>query len=335
MRSVTKTSLSEEQVKELARRAFPDGPIGVVKELTAGMFNAAYLVEVPGSVGQVVLKVAVGPGAQILTYERGILDTEIAVMELLSSKTALPVPTVLAAMPAGDVPAHFFMTYVPGKALSKMRGLRKRDRESLHREVGDALGQTNSLKGEYFGYPAWYAATRPESWRGTYERMIDDVLADASAFRVDAPSARIRHTVERAAGLLEEVTEPRLVNFDMWPGNILVERDSNGAHVSGFIDFERAFWGDPLFDFASVDPMRADAWSNRDLWTAYADARDGGVSPQGPNPQEQARIWLGELYLWTIIAVESYRYPKLYGRLQRTGALKKLTRIMDRLDKVT
>ncbi len=46
---------------------------------------------------------------------------------------------------------------------------------------------------------------------------------------------------------------PVLVHFDLWPGNILVERPAAGeARIGGLVDGERMFWGDPLADFVSL-----------------------------------------------------------------------------------
>lgn len=42
----------------------------------------------------------------------------------------------------------------------------------------------------------------------------------------------------------DEVTQPTLVHWDMWEGNIFVK---NG-HVTGVIDWERALWGEAYMD---------------------------------------------------------------------------------------
>ncbi|MFE0318181.1 phosphotransferase, partial [Streptomyces albogriseolus] len=51
-------------------------------------------------------------------------------------------------------------------------------------------------------------------------------------------------------------------DFDLWPGNILVDRPADGrARIGGLIDGERMFWGDPLADFVSLallDDIRRD-----------------------------------------------------------------------------
>jgi aminoglycoside phosphotransferase (APT) family kinase protein len=50
--------------------------------------------------------------------------------------------------------------------------------------------------------------------------------------------------LERDQHIFDEVTEPKLVHWDCWDGNIFVE---NGA-ITGFIDWERNIWADPLME---------------------------------------------------------------------------------------
>ncbi|QDP95442.1 phosphotransferase [Microlunatus elymi] len=50
---------------------------------------------------------------------------------------------------------------------------------------------------------------------------------------------------------LDEVTEPRFVEWDLWDSNVMV-RD---GRIVSIIDHERAFWGDPLMEagFTAID----------------------------------------------------------------------------------
>ena len=78
----------------------------------------------------------------------------------------------------------------------------------------------------------------------------------------------MRAAVLRAAApALDEVTVPALVHFDLWPGNILVDRPADGpARIGGLIDGERMFWGDPLADLVSLallDDIRRDEAASR------------------------------------------------------------------------
>ena len=54
----------------------------------------------------------------------------------------------------------------------------------------------------------------------------------------------MRDVIARNAGCLDEVTEPRYVEWDLWDSNVMIR---DGAIV-GIIDHERAFYGDPLIE---------------------------------------------------------------------------------------
>jgi hypothetical protein len=86
--------------------------------------------------------------------------------------------------------------------------------------------------------------------------MVEALLEDAERWQspLDAPPAEIRRFVAEGGDALEEVTEPRLVHFDLWPGNIFLDPADDGSHarITGLIDHERAFWGDPAAELVSL-----------------------------------------------------------------------------------
>ncbi|MGW2815569.1 phosphotransferase family protein [Streptomyces sp. NPDC001415] len=76
---------------------------------------------------------------------------------------------------------------------------------------------------------------------------------------------------------LDEVTEPRLVHFDLWPGNIFAHPgdDTRPVRITGLIDHERAFWGDPAAELVSP-AFDGDAGPDSDLATGCAPRGYGG-----------------------------------------------------------
>ena len=84
MISRTKTRLSGETVAALTRKHFPTAEIRRIDELADGLFNAVYRISGTGALEKsVVLKVGPSPDAKVLTYERGIMKTEVEVCRLL------------------------------------------------------------------------------------------------------------------------------------------------------------------------------------------------------------------------------------------------------------
>ncbi len=77
--------------------------------------------------------------------------------------------------------------------------------------------------------------------------MLDTILAEADQYRLTLPRPAdvIQRRAARHEGVLDEVTTPVLVHFDLWDGNILLDLDGGALRIGGLIDAERAFLGRP------------------------------------------------------------------------------------------
>lgn len=49
--------------------------------------------------------------------------------------------------------------------------------------------------------------------------------------------------------LLDEIQTPHLLHGDLWTVNLLVERGARAPVITGVLDFDRAWWGDPSADW--------------------------------------------------------------------------------------
>ena len=76
--------------------------------------------------------------------------------------------------------------------------------------------------------------------------MVEDVLRDGERRGVEIgwDYGEVRAVFAEHAASLDEVVEPRFVEWDLWDGNVLVQ---DGAVVC-IINHERAFFGDPLIE---------------------------------------------------------------------------------------
>jgi aminoglycoside phosphotransferase (APT) family kinase protein len=95
------------------------------------------------------------------------------------------------------------------------------------------------------------------------------------------------------------------VHWDLWDANVFV--DPSTLQVTGVIDFERAFWGDPLMEAQ----FRAKADDARFI-EAY------GTTVLGlPGARTRRRLY--DMYLFLIVVIEAtYRqYPT--GELEQWG----------------
>nr|WP_202454576.1 aminoglycoside phosphotransferase family protein [Streptomyces sp. SID8367] len=222
----------------------PEGD-GWASELGHGWFNVAYRVCLRSG-REVVLKIAPPPHVEVMTYERGAMGIELATLELLRARTSVPVPAVDYADSSHEVcdADYFFMPYIDADNLGIIsEHLPAAERDAYMEHLGAANREINSVRGPGFGP---LAGPHDASWRHVFTDIVEDVLADGEARGVDIgwPYDAVRTAVEEHAASLDEVTEPCLVEWDLWDSNAMV-RDGKIACI---IDHERALYGDPLFE---------------------------------------------------------------------------------------
>ncbi|GHH76975.1 phosphotransferase family protein [Promicromonospora soli] len=298
MESITKNRQSLDTLRAMVARAYgpdavPDGETWV-EELGHGWFNVVYKLTLADG-RQVALKIAPPPDVEVMTYEHRAMRTELEALRLVSAHTGVPVPTVDYADLDHDLVDvdYFFMPYVAADNLGVVRDeLGTSDLERYKAALGAANRELNTILGPAFGPIT--APTYP-TWRAAFTAMFDGVLDDGRRRGVELgrPYDEIRAVLTAHEHLLDEATEPRYVEWDLWDGNALV-RD---GEIVCIIDHERAFFGDPLIEvgFAGL------------LTSAFGDAtafaRGYGRGPlTGP---EEIRRQLYTLHLALIMTIET------------------------------
>ncbi|WP_406636011.1 phosphotransferase [Amycolatopsis sp. WGS_07] len=257
--------------------------------LSGASFNTAYRIRPPG----LVVKVSPPPDAPALTYERGLLRTEALFYE--TAAAAVPVPRVVHTdfsrrLVDGDV---LVMTELPGDSWAARR-VPPTKRAALRAELGSLVARLHRITGTGFGYPSAVSS----SWRTAFTAMLDAVLADAERFSaaLPVPISQVRTTLMASTAVLAEVRTPVLVHFDLWPGNILLGESG----ITGFIDGERAFWGDPLADLVSL-ALFGDIERDADFVRGYREAGGALVFDDAA----RVRLALYRCYLYLIMLVET------------------------------
>jgi aminoglycoside phosphotransferase (APT) family kinase protein len=250
MESITKNRQPQETLRAMAARAYGLGQIPAagedwVSELGHGWFNVAYRLRLRDGT-RVVLKIAPPSGVEVLTYERGAMATELAALRLIREHTTVPVPAVHFADRSRELcdADYFFMDYVDADNLGITGpALPAAERDAYHEAVGAANRELNLIRGPAFG-----PLTGPgdPSWRAVFTGMAQDVLRDGERRQVGLglDYDAVRDVIARNADRLDEVTEPRYVEWDLWDSNVMIR---DGA-IAGIIDHERAFYGDPLIE---------------------------------------------------------------------------------------
>ncbi|MEV5750266.1 phosphotransferase [Actinoallomurus sp. NPDC052308] len=322
MESRTKRRLTGAELDALARRALGTGVAASV-ELTDGFANAVWRLTLDDG-REVVLKLSPPPELEQLSYERFLLRTEAEAHELAAA-AGVPVPTLLGAV--------FDDPVLGGDCLllDALDGVSWNDVEpdgadALRRELGRHLARLHTVTGAVFGYP--YAGITGPTWRAAYLAMAGALLADVERYPtpLPLPVEEIGAVLTAASPVLDEVVTPRLVHFDVWPGNVFLDLTTT-PRIQAIIDHERAFWGDPLAEFVTPT-IFGELREDDPLLAGYRE-----VTPLELTPAARVRLDLYRAYLYLIMLVENgpRQYPEQeYARVRdRTTAA--LTRVLDRL----
>jgi aminoglycoside phosphotransferase (APT) family kinase protein len=250
MESITKNRQPAQTLRAMVARAYGPGQVpadtaGWASELGHGWFNVAYRIGLRDGT-QVVVKIAPPPAVEVMTYERGAMATELAALQLIRERTSVPVPAVDFADQTHELcdADYFFMPFIDADNLGIVKEtLPAASRDAYHEAIGAANRELNAIRGPAFG-----PLTGPgdPSWRAVFTGMTEDVLRDGERRQVDlgCDYDTVRAVIARDASCLDDVTDPRFVEWDLWDSNVMIR---DGAIVS-IIDHERAFYGDPLIE---------------------------------------------------------------------------------------
>ncbi|MEV5710335.1 aminoglycoside phosphotransferase family protein [Actinoallomurus sp. NPDC052274] len=322
MESRTKRRLSGVELDALARRALGAGVVASV-ELTDGFVNAVWRLTLDDG-REVVLKLSPSPELEQLSYERFLLRTEAEAYELAAA-AGVPVPALLGAV--------FDDPVLGGDCLllDALDGVSWNDVEpdgadALRRELGRHLARLHTVTGAVFGYP--YAGITGPTWRAAYLAMAGALLADVERYPtpLPLPVEEIGAVLTAASPVLDEVVTPRLVHFDVWPGNVFLDLTAT-PRIQAIIDHERAFWGDPLAEFVTPT-IFGELREDDPLLAGYRE-----VTPLELTSAARVRLDLYRAYLYLIMLVENgpRQYPEQEYARVRDLTTASLTRVLDRL----
>ncbi|GGM82930.1 phosphotransferase family protein [Dactylosporangium sucinum] len=283
-RQLTPDDVSALLAERFGRTAVHCGP------LTGGTFAAVWRVTLDDGT-EAVVKVGPPPGCPLLRYETGIIGAEARYYRLVAAHApGVPVPPVLHA--DDDV---VVVGLLPGRPLTELP--EGADASGVREQLGAALRELHTVTGSAFGYDG-QGRTGGATWRAAFTAMTEDLLADARDWGVELPAsdADILATVERHGAALDEVTRPALVHFDLWDGNVLC-RD---GRLTGLVDGERYFWGDPLYDFVcTAIGHRLEDERDHPVLRGYF----GGTAP-GFTEGEQRRLALYRAQFYLLLLAE-------------------------------
>ncbi|AZQ32620.1 aminoglycoside phosphotransferase family protein [Streptomyces cyaneochromogenes] len=270
----------------------PPGHLAHLRPLSGGTYNTVEeLLLTDGR--RYVLKVPPASTVPGLTHESDLLVSE-AEFYRAAAKADVRAPHVVA------IGSHLLMTACPGEPWNG--SLTATEQTALRTELGRQVARLHTITGPGFGYPSGALGPLAPDWRTAFTGMLDAVLEDARRYRarLPRPADNVAHTLRTGYDALDEVTVPRLVHFDLWQGNILVDRASGQARIGGLIDGERMFWGDPLADFVSL-ALLGDIKKDEAFLAGY---REAGGRTDFDVPA-RLRLALYRSYLYLIMLTET------------------------------
>jgi aminoglycoside phosphotransferase (APT) family kinase protein len=303
--SLTKRQVTDTELAALVRHAFgPAAQVTRCQELTDGSYNAAYAVGLADG-ADLVLKVAPPPELKLLSHEVDLMRTEVDVYRR-GAAAGVAVPEVIhAGFDRGVLGTDFvFLSRVRGVGLNTIAEALGPAQLAVARGQAAAHAATlHTITGPAYGYPLRGSRSWQPSWRAAFGAMVDDILDDALRLGTELPlpPERIGALLRRHADVLDEVDRPALVHFDLWDGNIFVDPDAaGGTRVTGLIDGERAFFGDPIAELVSLSLFR-DPTEAPEVLSGYAAAGQARIEL---TPGVRRRLDLYTTYLYLIMAVE-------------------------------
>jgi aminoglycoside phosphotransferase (APT) family kinase protein len=274
--------------------------------LTGGTFNTVSRVTLTdGSERVVKIPPSATPGT-LMGYEHDLLVNETTFYTC--AEGSAPVPRVLhseldATAPTGP---YVIMSACPGRPWSEFApgSLPAEEERRLRADLGRIVARLHTVTNPAgFGYPSLAVGPLAPAWRQAFTAMTDAVLADADTYRarLPRPAAGVRALLAAASPVLDDVTRPALVHFDLWQGNLLLDGGPGAWSIGGIVDGERMFWGDPVADFVSL-ALFGDMEKDEDFLAGYA---DGSGRPVVFDASVRLRLALYRCYLYLIMLVET------------------------------
>ena len=272
MASLIYQELSKTELNELVSAALQTRLLSA-HLLKGGLFNTTYMVETE-KYGRSVLRIGPVNRHLLMPFEHHLMAAEEYVYTLCAQQN-IPVSDVLKVDLSKTIIDRDFMfvRYIPSRPMSE-ENLTPQERAGIFYDVGAAAAKMHSITAPRFGrvldvkngkgFQRWSEALLYEL------TMWEEVGIPASIFTSEEHK-QIRTLYRKAAPYLDEITSPRLVHTDLWPGNILIDDSGDIPRFAAIIDADRAIFGDPAFEFSSIQWT----YGEESFWKGYGSPLPG------------------------------------------------------------
>lgn len=249
--------LSDTQIQRLSKNAFGE-PALSWQLMATGKFNTSYRIEFahrPSS----ILRVAPSSEVVLFRHEKNLLRRENLIQQRLN-RLSDKIPVNLFVDFSRELIArdYVFQNCLEGELWDTVKDdLTETQNNYLWCSLAPIVRAIHQLEGESFGSPL--LKDTYHCWSDAVIDWVAGMITDMQRYRLNSSEAnRFLELVMLGRDLLDEVGRPTLVHGDLWQKNILVSRDRGELKISGILDAERAFWGEPLaewiFSFLDIPP---------------------------------------------------------------------------------
>lgn len=243
---ITKNRQSNEILRAMSKRAFPEKEMLSCKELTEGMCNTAYLVTFTDG-SKSVVKIAGNNKEGLMSNEINLMRTEVEAMKIVEESGLVRIAKVEFYDTTHEVcdGDYFFMEALEGDSHNSIREqLTEEEHQVIYKEVGEIVAKISTIQGKGFGFLG--EERRFDTLFDYVYLMMKNVIDDAKRKNVAFPVSgeEILSQLKADRSIFDEVTKPVLVHWDIWEGNVFVK----DKHVVGIIDWERAMWAEPFLE---------------------------------------------------------------------------------------
>jgi aminoglycoside phosphotransferase (APT) family kinase protein len=245
--------------------------------LVSGRFNTTYRLRF-GDRPPLILRLAPPPEARLFRHEADLMRRECAIQPHLALAGPVIPRLVAADFSRSLVPRDYvLLECLEGTLWSELTDkLTPLEIASVWHQFGQHVRRIHAIRGPGFGAPLTAGGKRYKRYSHWLRQLVDMHALDLRdlGLVVDGLTS-FQNLLSQGRHLIDHIGMPRLVHGDLWPRNILLTRRQDRWCISGILDSERAFWGEPgaewIFSFL---PIPSEFWQSygADLSTDYLDA---------------------------------------------------------------
>ncbi|GAB2909726.1 hypothetical protein GCM10027203_06110 [Nonomuraea fastidiosa] len=275
-------SVTPDHIQRIARRVFGRDAVSAA-ELGLGMYNTTYKVTIEGRDRPVVMRFAPDPARQARS-ERELMRNEYATAPYLAPIAPL-MPRIIAADWSHELIGRDYMvqTFLDGvPAPDRLPSYPRPTWTGFFRRLGEITRTVHDIRGPGFG-PV--AAPTYRTWSEAVAGALHELAADAEDAGLHGADLRKAAALaESRSDVLDEITEPRLLTGDLWTVNTMVAADAPEPTLTGVLDLDRTWWGDPAADW-TIRMANAKKDERLAFWEAY-----------GEPDRTPAAVWRSVIY---------------------------------------